>query len=75
MLGHTAPATHERQETTMARTTEQWVEFLATRFAGTEYEARRPDYYGWVSAGVSADDDPEDVAAAWKDQRQVNIQV
>jgi hypothetical protein len=52
------------------KTTEQWVEFLAARFNGTEYEAKRADYFGWVAAGVADDDDEESVAAAWQEQTE-----
>jgi hypothetical protein len=48
-------------------TTDQWAEFLAKRFSGTEYEAKPAEYWGWCAAGVDSNDDPEDVAEAWKE--------
>ena len=51
-------------------TTSEWADFLARQFAGTEYEAKATDYWGWCSAGVRAADDPEEVAEAWIEQRR-----
>jgi hypothetical protein len=53
----------------MTRTREQWVDFLAERFVGTKYAVPPAEYHDWVVARVDADDDSEDVAAAWQEQR------
>jgi hypothetical protein len=49
----------------MSRTIDQWVNLLAERFGGTEYEALHANYRAWAVSVVAANDDPEDVFAAW----------